>query len=282
MIHLLGNSVHVNHLGQSGGRGLSPRVWGKLVGQAASPDGDNNLYGAFDDFINIGPSLAVAANVGYYASEGGLYKSYEDTGGTIAQSATIMGGAVVLTTDADTDDENWITGGAGTGAYCQISDTAGSDKPLAFEARWKTSAVVGNAFVGLSEPARAVADQITDAGAMVDKDFIGFVLLEGAPTTLKFVYRKEGGAMQTVLSYGTAIAADTWVKTGFFYDPTAEPSKRIKIYVDNVEQSTYVTATNIAASTFPDAQPLVFLAGHKNVTDITALTLDWYAVAQRS
>jgi hypothetical protein len=75
--------------------------------------------------------------------------------------------------------------------------------------------------------------------------------------------------------------ADTFVKLGFLYDPSAPPAKRIKVFVSNVEQSTYVTAANIAAATFPDGEELGFLFGMKMGSAVLAeAAIDWWAFAQ--
>ena len=56
------------------------------------------------------------------------------------------------------------------------------------------------------------------------------------------------------------MAAGTYYNVGFVYDPAAPESERIKIYVDNVEQTDKVTAANIAAATFPDGEKLAMYA----------------------
>lgn len=269
---LLPAALFTHHQGLSGGRGLSPRLWAHVLGQASSPDGFSNAYVAGDDFLSFGGT--VTSNVGTYS---GGYKSYEDTGDSISQIATDVGGHIVLTTDATDNDEVWMQSGYSTGVLGKIASS--SAKKLVFEARVKVSKITntGNMFVGLAQEGLAAADTISDSGVIADKDYIGFAILEDDGDALKFVYKKEGQTAQTVLTYGTAIAADTYYKLGFVFDPDEVPSKRIKIFVDNVEQSTYVTQTNIAAATFPAGEELAFLAGVKNGSGaIHALTMDWW------
>jgi len=77
------------------------------------------------------------------------------------------------------------------------------------------------------------------------------------------------------------LVADTFIKLGFVYDPAAEPTKRIKVYVDGVEQSTYVTATDIATATFPDGEemaPMAYVSAASASDGI--LTMDWWRIAQ--
>lgn len=271
-------SLMVPHRGQSGGRGPSPRLWGAITGQAGSPDGNSNWFFAGDDFLGF-----TGATTAYYGTT--PYTGYIDTGNTIAQLATEVGGVVQLTTDGTDNDEVWLSPGGAASVLGVISDTAGADKKLIFESRFRVSSVADTSmrmFVGLSEEGLAAADTATDAGAMADKDFIGFSIAEGDGDALTFTYKKAGQTVQVPFTFGTALAASTWYKVGFIYDPTQPASKRIKIFVDNVEQSTYVTATQIATATFPDAEELNFLAGFKNGgANAKNMALDWWYFGQQ-
>lgn len=269
------------HLGQLGGRGLSPRLWSRVGGQALSGDGASNWHFSGDDFNSFGLTTAVAANVGRYAGQAGAYLSYEDTGNSIAQLASEVGGVMRVATDATDNDESWIQPGGAASVLGKVSTTAGADKCMIFEQRVRFGQVSNtfNFLGGLSEEGLAAADTVTDAGALADKDFIGFWITEADGDALKFGYRKAGGALQTVLS--SAIAVSTWYKLGFVYDPSAPPAKRIKVFIDNVEQSTYVTSTNLAAATFPDGEELNWLFGIKNgEAAIKNADCDWWHFGQ--
>lgn len=262
---------------------LSPNIWAQIVRSAMTPDGHGASRFLYEDFNTFAIAEAVSSNAATYIGDSGGWTSYEDTGGTIAQIATDANGVVALTTDGDDDQENWLQHGSATSVNAVISDTAGSDKFLAWECRFKTSALVGNLFVGLAEEGLAAADTITDAGAMADKDYIGFYALEGAPTALKFGYNLSGQTDVAVATVQT-LEANTWYNVGFVYDPDAVAGERIKVYVDNVEDAdARVTATAIATSTgsaFPDGQEMSTLLGHKNVTDVTVLSVDGVALYQ--
>jgi hypothetical protein len=267
-------------MGQLGGRFLSPRLWARVNGQGMAPDGYANGFAVVDDFTCFGGT--VTSNVGTYASEAGMYKSYEDTGDAISQ-IKLTGGAITLTTDTTDNDEVWLQSGYGTGTLGTISDTAGADKLTIFEARFKVSKVTDtyNVFVGLSEEGLAAADTVSDAGAIASKDLIGFAVDEADGDALDFIYRKAGQALQTKITGVQVLAADTFYKCGFVYDPFAPASERIQVYIDNDVESTCVTATDIATATFPDAEQLAFLAGVKNGSGaISAVTLDWWAFYQ--
>lgn len=272
------NSLLSIHQGQNNARLLSPRLWGRAINSGLAADGAGGGWFHGDDFRLFGKTTAVATNVGRYGSEAQYY-SYEDTGGTIAQLATERTGVVRISTDNTDNDEMWLQPGDAASVSSVISDSAGADKLVVFETRFRLQDIVSNRFFGLTEEGTAVADTITDAGAMVDKDWIGFFALEAAPTTLKFGYKKSGQTAQTIISNLQTLAASTWYKVGFVYDPKAPNSKRIRIYVDNVENSTYVTAASIAAATFPNGEELQPLFGHKNASGvITSTDLDWWAL----
>lgn len=253
----------------------STKLWTKMRNSGMTPDGYAGGHFFGDNFGGFGIGTALSSTDAYYVSEGGTYKGYQDTGAVIA-GVVGTGGIVNLVTDADDNQEVWLQYGSSGGTLGAIADASGSDKLTIFEARFRPTAVVGNLFIGLTEEAFAAGDAITDAGAMVSKDFIGFYATEGAPTALTAVYRKAGQTMQTVFTWGTAIAAATWYKVGFVYDPSAQNTEKIAFYINNTRQSTYVTSTMIAAATFPDEQNLTFTAGSKNVTDITGMDIDWW------
>jgi hypothetical protein len=278
MLSILPNALLTIHQGKSGGKGLSPRLWAPYAKQALSPDGDSYGVMASDQFV--GWNGSVTTNVGTYSSQGGGYRSYEDTGGSITQLATETGGVIRITTDGTDNDECWLCHGGATSVLGKVASSSG--KLLIFESRFRVGQIVThNAFIGLSEEGLAAADTVTDGGALASKDLLGFWILEGAATSLVYGYRKAGAAVQTVGTFGTAIAANTWYKVGLVFDPQAPAANRIKFFVDNIEQTSYATATNIAASTFPDGEEVNFLAGIKNgAAAASSIDLDWWAFLQ--
>jgi hypothetical protein len=260
--------------------GLSPRLWAKVTGSVLAPDGGDRLVFVGDDFLTFkgaGTYLTPFSELGYTA--------YIDVGGTLTQLADETGGVLALTTDGTDEDEIWIQSGDATGPLGFISDTAGADFLTVFEARYKISSIsnaVMSSFVGLASPGCAAQNTKVDAtGVLLTTGaFIGFdVLLDG--DSIQFTYQAASQTVNQKIAGVHVPVADDFVKLGFVYDPQAEASKRIKVFVNNTEQSTYVTATNIAAATFPDAEALSFLAGFKNTTAATGeLAIDWWAFAQ--
>jgi len=286
MFGFLPHNLFVQHIGQNT-TGLSPRLWSKVTGTLMQSDGSKRLILAGDDFTSFYGT--VTSKVGDYS---GGYKSYEETGGTITQLANQKGGVIAITSDGTDNDDMALAAGGATGVLGAISDTAGDDHVTAFECRFSVSTVTDDAgaiFVGLTEEGLAAAASMTDdTGVMADKDYIGFCSVHknggtaGTNAILKFQYKKEGATAQTPIATLQTMVANTWYKVGFVYNPFAPASRRITVYLDNVEQSTYVTAADIAASTFPDGEELTFsaLTHQGGATGAHSLNLDWWAFGQ--
>lgn len=271
---------------QTGGSRPSPVLFDRFHGMSApgspvpSGMGDELGFTWWEDYLSF---ATMAANK--FVGQGGAHLSYEDTGSTVSQLATYPGGVMSILTDTTDNDEIWVQGGGATGVLGAISDTAGSANRVltAYEARFRLSQVTsGNMYLGLAEEGAAAADFITDAGAMITtKDLLGFYILEGALTTLKFTFQKASQTAVTV-TLSTAIAADTWYKVGFIYDPDAPVTERIKIYLDGVLATTTITATQMAAATFPTDEEMHCIAGVKNSTTAAkGLLVDWQRFSRR-
>jgi hypothetical protein len=279
------------HIGQRGNK-LSPRLWQRLVEAQLTPDGTSPGILLYDDFDSF-PVITVTTAAGQLQPPNGYFAYIEAdaTVGRIGQRADTPSAIELLTsTDAaDGDNHQTVLGtGGNAGVLGMISDTAADAKLLINEFRFRLNSVTdgdGSVFLGLGEEGLCTGTTplVDDTGHTVsDDDLIGFLITEDNNDSLKFVYRKNGGALQTVLTYGTALAAGTWYNVGFIYDPSAPTSQRIKIFIDNVEQSTYVTGTNIAAATFPDGEELAMYAaiiGSAN-NDAQHFDLDLWAFYQ--
>lgn len=282
MLGLLANALYTMHQGQSGGRGISPRLWAKAKGMMLSPDGFQNAFSDGDDFVRFG-TIAPGAS----GTTGGFYNGYAyyvDTSTnvcSIQQIATEVGGVIRFQSSADDNDDANLQAGGTAGVFGKVDNT--NLKMLIFETRVRFTQVGNtyNWFVGFSEEGCSATDGVfTDAGAMADKDRLGFWVLEADGDALVYGYKKAG---QTIQSLGTAIAisAATWYKLGFILDPEAPPSQRIAFYVNNEDQGTYVTDTLIAAATFPNGEEMSFLAGIKNqTTSAQSVDMDWWYAFQ--
>lgn len=276
----LPGQLYTLHRGNTS-RTMSSRPWNRAL---EFINGSNASSGFFmhEDFRSFGLSAAVATNVGRYVGDGSSWYSFEDTGAAISQIATNVNGVISLTTDADDNQEVDLVNCGNTGVCGVISDTAGNDKFQIFEARFSVSQIVTqNIFLGMGEEGLAVdAGIIADSGDHTSKDLFGFSVNEDASSTLVLSYRKAGQTEQFPITSLATLAASTFVNVAWVYDPTAPRSKRVSVYLNNDEQSTYVTADNIAAATFPGAEEMAIYAAVKNVTDITTLNLDSIAFYQ--
>lgn len=284
---LFQSSLYTNHVGQAGSK-LSPRLWSRLVEQALTPDGDAPGIFVYDDFLQFQgftnassgttalPSTTVPSVDGYK-----VYVDSATTASGISRLADVTGGVARFAPGA-TDNHLAILYGGDLGT---LSDTAGSDKLTIFEARIRLATQVtdGSVFVGLASPGAVVdGGLIADAGGLkADQGGIGFQVKEDDPDGIDFVYQAASQTQQVKINPAQVAVADTWYNLGFLYDPSAPASKRIKVFVDNVEQSTYVTATNIATATFPDGDYLgMFAAAMTEGTTSRLLDVDCWAFYQ--
>jgi hypothetical protein len=276
-------ALTLRHGGDVSGTEPSPSIWGKFNWADAVFHGKAKLF--YDNFDGFGLSTAVSSNVGRYGSSGAQYISYEDTGDAIAQLATDDNGVISFTTAATDNNESHLMPGGAASVFGTIDTKATGQRDLLFEARIRIGQLAETAvFVGMSEEGLAAANTLVDdTGAVASKDLIGFhIPAHASVATMSFVHRKAGQAMVTTISGLKTMVASTWYKVGFFLDAN-EPSaaKRIKVFLDGVEQSTYVTDTAIEAATFPSGEELHFLAGVKaGEAGAKVLSVDWVRIAQ--
>jgi len=292
------SSLYTQHISQVNGRGLSPALWRHLTTGTSAPDGSGGGTWFGDDFTSFTPVTVTTAAAqlqpgnGYYA-----YIEVDATVGSILPLATETGGVVRFLTSTDSSDgadhQTSLTTGGYVGTLGAISDTAGSEKLTIFESRIRLTSVTdaaGSVFVGMGEEGLAAVATPHTQGAgqpLSSDDLIGWSINEADNDSLTFKYRLNGQTLTTAFTYGTALAAATWYKLGFIYNPRAEASKRISLYIDNVEQGTYITATNIATSSgsaFPDGEELAMIAaiiGSANNAP-QSFDMDWWAFYQEA
>ena len=283
MFNLFPSQLYTTYKG-SNYRALSPYIWSRVASNLMTPDGNDQGYFIGSDFRNFGKTTAVGSNIGRYADTSGPYLSYEDTSDTIAQLETNRNGEIVFTTAATDNNEDWLVPGGATSVMGVISTTAGSDKLLAFECRFKIGVLAETGFfIGLSEEGLAAANTLVDdTGALASKDMIGFHCpMHASIATCSFVHRKATQAAVTVISGLKTMVADTYYNMGFVFDPKKPTSQRITVYLDNAEQTTYTTGTQISAATFPDGEELLPLFGLKTgAAGVKTLTVDSWAFYQ--
>lgn len=245
------------------------RVWEDFTSQD-NEDGNDNAWERYIDTSDTIRNLVVDTTALATGSRGGVLRlltAATDNNAPVIQYQTANGTAPFL-----------------------IGNTSGADWKLWFEARIRKSTIAddGLAFaIGLAQVNRAADDGLLadNTGDIVDSiSFIGFRNLHDNGEELDFVYQDAAQTAPTeviaAISDGTLVAS-TWVKVGFLYDPKGPSSKKIKIFVNNKEQSTYVTTTNIDAATFPENDALSPVFGVKNGTAAVASgDIDWLKCVQ--
>lgn len=273
-------------------RGLSGNLWGNcpmldpIASQSASPDDPSGFF-VFDNFLSCSYifDADLSSTIGYLMGDAGGYTTYQDSSTTIATLSTTAGGVLELATPATDNTEVWAQFGSLTSVLGSLDNTAGNagNKKTWFECRINTDQIAsGNIFAGLAQQGAGTADFLTDSNAFADVDYIGFSSVHGTPTALDFGYNKASGTDQVLISGAHTLVADTFVKCGFFFDPTAPASKRCKVFINNTEQSTYLTGTLMDDSTnFPGGEEMTFLFGAKaGTTTAKKHRCDWWAFAQ--
>jgi len=221
----------------------------------------------------------------------GTYHAYIDVGASAVQlvsdTAADWGGVVRLI-GGDTDDDTMVIGTPEFLGYdvAQTLTTDPGQKLTIFEARVRlTNVTDGSAFIGLASKdmiANAALVASGDGGPLAASNALGFNVVEGDPDGWDFIHQATGQAEVRTASMQDAVAS-TWYKLGFVIDPTAPAAKRVKIYVDNVESSTYITATAVEGTTFPADVGLGLVAAtmtETNGTEEKVLDIDWWAVYQ--
>ena len=276
-------SVYASHGADVSGTYPSPSIWGHPGFNALDCLVHRKGTDFWDDFKAFDAVFAVAANIGRYCGPMGSWISYEDTGDAISQLATDSNGVAAFVIAATNTTESWIRPGSATSVGFVPKTKANGGKSILFEARVNMSTLVGNMFVGLTEEGLAAANTIADAnGTLADKDYIGFLVDEDAPTVCRFVASKAGGTAVNISSSAHTFVADTFVKLGFIIDmEEPDDNKRVKGFVNGVDIGSYLTNSQYEDTTnFPTGEELHVLFGGKNNNATKTVRIDWVRVGQ--
>lgn len=238
------------------GRGPSDGIWADCPWLEMLRDPGKGLTW-YEEFMQFAPTASTSG--GTVTEKNGGWSTFLSQNATIANISTPtaiaqQGGQITLTSTGDNDG---IT-------LCSLTTpfllTAGSTVPtgkLWFEARLKSSTITDTKhgiWFGLLESLTPTAIlPIADAGTLADKNFIGFHRLEGDGDQFDFVWKADGQTQQSLITdmISGGLVADTYVKLGFVYDPSAPNTKKIKVFINGVPQTTYGTNTQMTAATFP-------------------------------
>lgn len=279
----------VRYLGETT-RGPSPNLWFDCPWLDLVKGVKDGAF-FFDDFVDSAV-MPAATNTTTF---GGHYAAYEET--DVRLLSTGVGGnqvgvVQISGNDADNDQMN-LTLGDNVNAPWVITDPEATTKvnqsnPLWFECRWKSvTGVADNTlgmFIGLGGPGLAATGTLVDntGGPIATSPFIGFNVLHANGDALRFIYQEASDTLVIPIADMTApTVIDTWYKLGFKFDPNAGIANRIKIYLDGVEQATYVTQANLATSTFPSDTEMTLLWANKVGSAVEhKQELDWWRIAQ--
>jgi hypothetical protein len=257
--------------------GPSDSIWGTCPTSEilANP---GRGYHVFERFLQ--PPVLVTPTITSEANYGAGLKAFGQTGGTILSTAgasTGRGGGLVLLTDGTDNDAVTI---AQIALPFQIIQGGGD---VFLEARWKVKTIAANAqgiFCGLIEQQTLTGTvPIADAGTMADANFVGFLKNEAA-ATVNATYKANGVTAVVIKSSAATLVADTYLKTGFYYNDTA---KILRMYCNGLQVGSDYTLATAAGTDFPNDVPLGFCLAMKNGSGASAndtCTLNWYRAAQ--
>lgn len=264
--------------------GPSPAIWSDCP-VLEFEDNPGKGFHRFEDFKNC--PVLTTPTITTDANYGNGFHAFGSSGGTVVRANLEGGGGLILT---ETDDNEGIAL-----QYLQTPFKLAPGKgDLWFEARLKIGTVTDNDsgfFVGLAESLTLTATvPITAAGAIADKNVVGFHRLEGDGDQIDTVYKADGvtqvtvkaDALSTTAGVHTAagsLAADTYIKLGMKY---VARNNTLYFYVNNVRLNDYKVLPSAAGTDFPNdvllAPTLGLLCGSNNDS---VLTLSYLRFAQR-
>lgn len=253
------------------GRGPSERLWRDCdyLGFIADPA---QGHGFFCDFQG---NYALAANQTVTLLDQGICGYTGATAGsTISMTTTNPNGELHLETTTDNESIGIMALG-GKNVAAQFLLTAG--KQAWFEARIKvvniTDAKFG-LFCGFAEEGLCAEDGIlSDADALADKDYIGFVRIAADGDKLDTVHNKASGTAVVVKADAVTVVADTYLKVGFYCDGT-----KVYFFKDGVALA---DTCALATTTVPTDEEMAFYyilnAAHG---DTCSAQIDWVRIAR--
>lgn len=249
-------------------RGNSPSIWADCPLLEIEAGLVNGVH-FFDDFLS-GPRVAAGAEAAT-----GRYRGFADTGGLVADGGE-WGGTLDLSSDGDNEGASFRTS-------CSPFQISRSHGKLWFECRVKSSTITDTKhgiFAGMmADNALTATVPITAAGAIADINIVGFHRLEGDGDYFDTVYKADGVTQVTVGSDAAVIAADTYVKLGFVFDPKTYV---LSFYRNGVKLANTYTVIAAAGTDFPNDVRLGLVVAVLNATASTpgSSEIDWWRAAQ--
>jgi hypothetical protein len=246
----------------------SPSIWADCPALEIESGVASGIH-FFDDFLS-GPRVAAGAEAAT-----GKYLGFASTNATVLDGGE-WGGSLVMTGTTDNEGVGFRT----ATAPFQIARAQGK---LWFEARVKSSTIADTKhgiFVGLMDDAAITATSpITAAGAIADRNIVGFHRLEGDGDYFDSIYKANGVTQVTVGSDAAVIEADTYVKLGMVFNPA---DNVLAFYRNGVRLADSKTIPAAAGTDFPNdvRLGLVFSAVLATGTTPGSAEIDWLRCAQ--
>lgn len=273
----------------------------------------------FTDDFNMTGNVTMAS--GAAAGSMGQWSIYGYQGGQI-NDAQLEGGVIKLSSDGDNEGIALLSS-AGSARFLTTSTLALNQK-MWFECRVAKSSVATahlTGFVGLMAPtlssglpAAAQPLTTTDDTPMTAGSLFGFLLTgttstRGGPTEVGVTFVLASGTvnyptnLQTLMAStgNTVLAADTYVKLGWVYDPNALTGlvttatarqtagslrrKLIRFFVNGLECPTFLSSDDVVNATSGQAFPTAFMAPCVAMMNMASqssdyLAIDWIRIAQ--
>lgn len=300
----------------STGRGPSNAIWYDCPWEAMGDDPSVGMR-FFDDFLVVGNADMTSA----YANSIGQWSSYGYAGAQLNDGQK-EGGVIKLSSNNDNEGLTLLSS-AGSFRFLTTS-TLALNRKMWFEARIAKSSVATahiSAFVGLMAPtlssglpAAAQPLTTTDDTTMTAGDTFGFNLAgttstRGGPTEVGISFCLASGTINyptnmTALmaaTGNTVLAADTYVKIGWVFDPDALTGtvtsatarqtagtlrkKLLRVFINGVEAPAFLSSDDIVNATAGQAFPTAFMCPVLSVMNMASvssdyLAVDWIRVAQ--
>lgn len=268
--------------GYNAGRGPSPRLWQDFPIAAIQEDPGKGVF-FFDDFLDFPLPGTQTTEIAL-----GRYKVYNTGSGKVQVAQGFPTTHVphgLISMLCDTDGDQSAIGIQQTPIL--LNSSAGK---MVFEARFGMTGIATNnaqVFVGLAENAAftygaaqplANADATSNAGGL-----IGFNILEDGVGVLNTSYADRATSWTNVQASVGTMAAHTWKKLGFIYDPN-DSTNAITFYVDGVRQTSVISASTLTGLTYLDVGGLspCFAMFADSAGTSTYGYLDWWGFAQLS
>jgi hypothetical protein len=310
-----------SNMSANANRGPSDVIWSNCPWNSLVENPELGMT-FFDDFNSSGLTNVDATGGAVRGSSmgWGFYMAQASTGSDQALEGGVLG-------IGSTTQNRGVTLIGMTGGFRIITtSTLAYNRALWFEARFARSSVAttdGDYFVGLCIPALSSSlvranypiTTTIDTLDSTNGTFLGFhsnqsTGTRGGPTEIAFTFNLAGGTINyptgltTCLGSAniaqTVLAANTFVKVGFMFDPNAINAivssatarqtlgntrrKVIRIFVNGVEEPTFLSSDDVQNATAGQAFPTGFMAPCVAVMPGAGagarMQIDWIRVAQ--